>query len=92
MISGIKNYDIGICKIIHMGPLPINLHPPPKILNGNPPVLRNIDTLQIIVKTEIMKKEGWEVDKGYLADGFTIEKICKNNSYTFINQILGIHM
>jgi len=92
MINGIKNYDIGICKIIHMGPLPPNLHPPPKILDGNPPKLRNIDTLQIIVKSDIMKKEGWEIDKGYLADGFTIEKICKNNSFIFINEILGIHM
>ena len=38
------------------------------------------------------QKQTKQTDKGYLADGFTIEKICKNNSYTFINQILGIHM
>lgn len=92
MINGIKEYDIGICKIVHLGPLPAPLYPPPKILDGNPPVLQNIDTLQIIVKTNIMKKEGWEIDKGYLADGYTIDKICSKNNFIFINEILGIHM
>lgn len=92
LIKGVKHFDIGICKIVHLGPLPVALWPPPKIIDGNPPVLQNIDTLQIIVKTDVMKKEGWEIDKGYLADGYTLEKLCKRNSYTFINEILGIHM
>lgn len=92
LIKGVKNFSIGICKIVHLGPLPAPLWPPPKIIDGNPPILQNIDTLQVIVKTEVMKKERWEVDKGYLADGYTLEKICKNNDYIFINEILGIHM
>lgn len=92
MIHGVGSYDIGICKILHMGPLPPRLCPPPIVLEGNPPVLQNIDTLQVIVKSDVMKREGWEVDKGYLADGYTIEKICKNNSFTYINHILGVHM
>jgi glycosyltransferase involved in cell wall biosynthesis len=92
LIKGIDDYDIGICKIVHLGPLPPKLYPPPKILDGNPPVLQNIDTLQVMVKTIIMKKEGWEVDKGYLADGYTIHKLCSKNNFVFINEILGIHM
>ena len=57
----IKNNKIIITyiyKIIHVGPLPPNLGAPPKVLNGNPPVLQNIDTLQVCVKSQIMKQHG----------------------------------
>ena len=80
-----------ICKIIHMGPLPPNLGTPPKILNGNPPVLQNIDTLQVCVKSQIMKQHGW-LNMGYMADGYTIQSLCKNWNYTYIDNILGVHM
>jgi len=84
--------SVGICRIIHMGPLPQRLCPPPKIIDGQPPVLQNVDTLQMIVRAEVMKKEGWEVDKGYMADGYTIEKLCGKYRTIFIGDILGVHM
>jgi|TARA_B110001450_G_scaffold195282_1_gene183632 glycosyltransferase involved in cell wall biosynthesis len=82
---------IHICQIIHLGPLPSNLGTPPKIIYGKPPVLRNIDTLQICVAAEIIKQHGW-LDMGYLADGYTIQSICKTLNYTYINKVLGVHM
>ena len=85
-----KNIDSWICKIIHLGPLPSQFIEP-AILNGSPPILQNIDTLQFCVKTSIIKTYGW-LDKGYLADGYTIENICKNSSFEFIDEILGVHM
>ena len=74
-----------------MGPLPPNLGAPPKVLNGNPPVLQNIDTLQVCVKSQIMKQHGW-LNMGYMVDGYTIPILCKNWNCTFVDDILGIHM
>lgn len=90
-ITNYPHIDIHICKIIHMGPLPEHLGPPPKIINGKPPVVRNIDTLQVCVKSDKMKEHGW-LNMGYLADGHTIQSMCKKFEYMFINSILGVHM
>ncbi len=83
--------DCLIAPIFHCGPLPMHLGPPPIILRGNPPVLKNIDTQNICVKTDVMKKCGWAVDKGYCADGYTFEKLCKMCSFSFLQDILGVH-
>jgi len=81
-----------ICKIIHCGPLPSHFGEPPKILDGIPPKLQNIDTLQFCVDTITMKTYGW-LDKGYMADGHTIQNICDNiDSIVFIDEILGVHL
>lgn len=86
-----QNKDLSICQIIHLGPLPQHLCPPPKILDGNPPILQNIDTLQICVRTELMKKYGW-INRGYLADGYTIQNLAAHIEPHFIEEILGVHM
>ena len=83
--------DMGICKIIHMGPLPARLCPPPKVLDGNPPVLQNIDTLQVCIKRHIAQTYGW-LNMGYCADGHTFELWAKNCKYGFVDSILGVHM
>ena len=83
--------SIAICKIIHMGPLPGRFGEPPKILDGKPPVLQNIDTLQVCVRAEVVKKLGW-LDKGYLADGYSIQNWAENYKYGFVDEILGVHM
>jgi glycosyltransferase involved in cell wall biosynthesis len=83
--------DCIIAPIFHCGPLPMHLGPPPIILRGNPPVVKNIDTLNICVKTEAMKKCGWCTDKGYCADGYTFEMLCQTNSYSFLQDIIGVH-
>jgi len=83
--------QMAICKIIHMGPLPAKFGDPPKVLSGNPPVLQNIDTLQVCVRKDVVKTFGW-LDKGYLADGYTIEYWGQNCKYGFVDEILGVHL
>jgi GT2 family glycosyltransferase len=56
--------DFSICRISHNGPLPTHLGTPPKILTGLPPVFRNIDTLQIMVRAKAMKACGWTQHTG----------------------------
>jgi len=84
-------HDLAICRIIHLGPLPSFHCPPPKILNGNPPVVQNIDTLQVCVRLQIAKKYGW-LDKGYMADGYTIQNFAEHCHHGFLEEILGVHM
>lgn len=84
--------DMSICKIIHLGPLPQHLHPPPKVLNGNPPVLQNIDTLQVCIRSSVVKQYGWLETGVYLADGYTLENFAKHCSFGFIDEILGVHL
>jgi glycosyltransferase involved in cell wall biosynthesis len=82
---------MAIARIIHLGPLPARLHPPPKVLDGNPPVLHNIDTLQAMFRTPAMQKHGWLM-RGYLADGFTFESMAATYGYILVNAVVGVHM
>lgn len=82
---------MAIARIIHLGPLPPSLHPPPKILDGNPPVPQNIDTLQAMFRTPAMQEHGWLM-RGYFADGFTFESMAATYGYTLVNAIVGVHM
>lgn len=84
--------EMSICKIIHLGPLPAHLCPPPKVLNGNPPVLQNIDTLQACIRSHIVKTYGWLETGVYLADGYTLENFAKNCKYGYIDDVLGVHL
>jgi glycosyltransferase involved in cell wall biosynthesis len=83
--------DMAICRIIHMGPLPPWLCPPPKVLDGNPPVLQNIDSLQAVVRTRAMKEHTW-LDRGYMADGYTLQSLAAKYRHIHVSEILGVHM
>lgn len=92
-----QNKDAGfaICKIIHFGPLPTHLGVPPQVITGIPPVLQNIDTLQVVVRANAMLECGWEHksgELGYYNDGFTYERLGKMFSYVEVPEILGIHV
>lgn len=80
-----------VCRIIHMGPLPSWLCPPPKVLDGNPPVLQNIDTLQVCVESSVAKQIGW-FEMGYMADGHTLQAYARSCGTKHIDDILGVHM
>ena len=80
-----------ICGIVHMGPLPAKLGDPPQVLKGNPPILQNVDTLQFTTRTDLMKTHGW-LNKGYLADGYTIESFTQQYGYAVIPDVLGVHL
>ena len=90
-----KEIDFTICKIIHNGPLPANFGSPPKIISGIPPVFKNIDTLQVIVRKEAMMKCGWTCytgNEGYCNDGYTYERLGKMFKWKEIPKLLGIHL
>ena len=82
--------DFTICRILHYGPLPNN---PilPKVLDGNPVKVGNIDTLQVMVKSDIIKNLGWCVKESYYSDGHTFEKLDKNCKKVYVDKILGTH-
>lgn len=82
---------MAICKILHCGPLAAYHGPPPKILDGKPPTLQNVDTLQVCVWAPVAKRHGW-LDKGYMSDGYTIELWASQCSYAHLEKILGCHL
>lgn len=90
-LTAVDSADMVICRIIHMGPLPPWLCPPPKVLDGNPPVLQNIDSLQATVRTRAMKEHTW-LDRGYMADGYTMQSLAEKYRHIHVSDILGVHM
>lgn len=87
--------DFSICKLLHLGPLPSHLGTPPQIISGIPPVFKNIDTLQIMVRTSVMKECGWTCKtgkEGYCNDGSTYERLGQNYKWISLPQLLAIHL
>ncbi len=57
--------------------------------NGLPPVKYNIDCMQLVAHKDIWKKYKYWYDKSEQSDGFIYEKICKENNWVHIPEILG---
>lgn len=106
LVNGIEasGVDASICQIYHHGPVSMSWFPSYQAINtesdvvcivkGDPPVLQNIDTLNVMVKTKVMAKYGWVTkagDGGYCNDGETFEKMFSEIDYAHVNKILGIH-
>lgn len=92
-----ENPDAGfsICRISHNGPLPEHLGEAPKILTGIPPVFRNIDTLQVVVRTEAMQQCAWSQftgTQGYCNDGYTYQRLGEMFKWVEVPKLLAIHM
>ena len=84
-----------ICKILHLGPLPAHLGMPPQIITGIPPVFRNIDTLQIVVRKKAMLECSWTQHHGsaaYCNDGYTYEKLGKMFKWVSVPELLAVHI
>lgn len=80
-----------ICQIVHCGPLEPRFGLPPAILTGIPPATSNIDTLQVVVRTEAMRQNGWVLN-GYLSDGATYEKLSQQYAWVSVDEVLAIHL
>lgn len=88
-----ENIAFSICQIIHLGPLPVDKGEPPQILTGIPVVVQNVDTLQLLIKKDAINSiGGWDQETGYLADGYTFERIAKKYEYVEVPEILGVHI
>lgn len=70
------------------------------ILQGNPPHKYNVDTLNIIIRGDIIKSVGWVCNvgnEGYCNDGDTYDKIFKigvipEDEIIYVPEVLGIHV
>lgn len=82
--------QFAICSILHFGPLPFFMNRPPVILRGEPRICQ-IDTLQVLVRTEAMREVGWR-DHGYLSDGFTYRALGERFAFVRVEDCLGIHL
>jgi glycosyltransferase involved in cell wall biosynthesis len=80
-----------VCQIVHGGPLHPRFGLPPVVLHGIPPVTGNIDTLQVVARTGLMRQVGWVLD-GYLSDGATYERLARAAPWVAVDEVLGIHL
>jgi glycosyltransferase involved in cell wall biosynthesis len=94
----------GICSIYHNGPLNTQYIPEyafmynnkklSYILKGDVQKLYLIDSLNIVIRTDIMQKCGWVINTDYVNDGQTIEKLFTEyvkEDYAITDEILGLH-
>lgn len=85
--------DFAVCRILHFGPLRLDVGKPPCVLTGVPPKLYRIDSLQVLVETEAIRDIGWIQDDGpYYADGTTYQALAAKYKYIEVPEILGIHI
>jgi SAM-dependent methyltransferase len=80
-----------ICQIVHCGPLAAHFSLPPVVLTGVPPRIKNIDTLQVVARTEAMRACGWVLD-GYVSDGATYERLAQTCPWIAVDEVLGMHV
>lgn len=95
MIAAIEESgkDFAVCRVVHFGPLREDvIGRPPQVLTGLPVKLHYVDPLQILVKREAMLEIGWDTEKGYLADGHTLQALGEKFEHVEVQEILGYHM
>lgn len=80
-----------ISELLHFGPLTQSLGIPPQVLSADRPFVQEIDTLQVMVRTPIIREIPWE-DKGYLADGYTYQKIAATHPWVSLHEVLAAHL
>lgn len=82
-----------VCDIVHFGPLAAETGlKAPTVLKGEPVKLRYVDPLQVVVKTEVMREVGWDIETGYLSDGVTLEMLGSGYDHCKLDKVLGFHM
>jgi hypothetical protein len=59
------------------------------VLSGIPPVLYNIDAMQLVAHRDIWKANNFWYNKRDISDGILYEDICKKNEYEHIPITLG---
>lgn len=90
------NKAFSICRILHLGPLPSHLGTfGPQIIHGIPPMLMNIDTLQVVVRRDAMIQCRWNTysgEQGYYNDGYTYERLGKMFEWIEVPELLAVHI
>jgi hypothetical protein len=61
------------------------------ILTGVPPVVQNIDCMQLVMRRELWLAEGGWYDKSEGSDGFMYQGFCQKYGYRCVSPVLGEH-
>ncbi len=61
------------------------------ILTGNPPVVQNIDCMQLVMKRSLWLAEGGWADKRELSDGFQYQRFAAKYGYREVGPVCGEH-
>jgi hypothetical protein len=61
------------------------------ILTGNPPVVQNIDCMQLVMKRKLWLAEGGWADKRELSDGFQYQRFAAKYGYREVGPVCGEH-
>jgi hypothetical protein len=61
------------------------------ILTGNPPIVRNIDCMQFVMRRELWLAEGGWLDKREISDGYMYEEFADKYGYRHVGPVLGEH-
>lgn len=85
--------DFAVCSIVYVYPARwAALERKPIILSGEPVAGGRTDPLQIVVRKEVMKDVGWDVDGGYNADGAMLDRLGKKYKHVNVSGVLGLHL
>jgi Glycosyl transferase family 2 len=61
------------------------------ILTGTPPVVQNIDCMQLVMKRELWLREGGWHDKRQWGDGYMYQEFTQKYGYRTVGPVLGEH-
>jgi glycosyltransferase involved in cell wall biosynthesis len=61
------------------------------ILTGIPPVVQNIDCMQLVMKRQLWLAEGGWYDKRELGDGYMYQQFAQKYGYRLVGPVLGEH-
>ena len=62
-----------------------------EIMTGNPPILQNIDAMQLVMRRDLWVAEGGWIDKRNMADGLMYPAFAKKYGYRTVGPVLGEH-
>ncbi len=62
-----------------------------EILTGNPPIVQNIDAMQLVMKRSLWLAEGGWYDKRNMSDGYMYQAFAKKYGYRTVGPVLGEH-
>jgi len=90
--------DIIICPVVlegtyRRGSMLIRTHKEEDkvLLDGFPPVHQNIDAFQLVMKTQIWRKEGGWYNKTEQGDGIMYQEFCKKYEPRYCHATIGLH-
>jgi len=89
----VSGADFAVCSIVYVYPDRWSApNKPPILLCGVPVANGQTDPLQIMVRIEVMKEVGWNVDGGYNADGEVFDRLGEKYKHVKVDGVLGVHL